>query len=209
MHCHWISFSSRGGSSVGPSYSAIGQFSVWRQGPIRFRGVNGPIPELTTDRLVLEPLRIEHAVEMVDVLGDDELYEFIGGFPPNLEQLTERYEFQVARNHAENEEWFNWILRLGRHGAALGFVQATLNGSNADVAWVVGVKWQGRGFAVEAGSRVITWFGDQGVNSFIAHIHPEHRVSQGVAHSLRFDNSGEVDEDGEEIWQLEITAGES
>lgn len=168
--------------------------------------MNDAIPELITDRLVLEPLRIGHAVEMVGVLSDAALYEFIGGSPPTLEQLSERYEFQVAGNDVENEEWFNWIIRLGRNGPVVGFVQATVIGLDADVAWVVGLKWQGQGIAVEASSRMITWFGDQGMSSFTAHIHPDHRASQGVAHSLDFDNSREVDEDGEEIWQLHNTA---
>jgi hypothetical protein len=35
-----------------------------------------------TERLTLEPLRPEHADEMVAVLGDPALYEFTGGTPP-------------------------------------------------------------------------------------------------------------------------------
>ncbi len=165
--------------------------------------------ELTTDRLVLEPLRVGHAVEMVPVLGEEDLYRFTGGLPPTLEQLTERYQFQVAGSRAGIEKWFNWVIRVGRDGPAVGFVQATVIGSSADVAWVVGVKWQGNGFAREAGSEMIAWFRDQGMSSFAAHIHPEHKASQGVARSLGFVNSGVVDEDGEEIWQLSVTKGES
>jgi RimJ/RimL family protein N-acetyltransferase len=171
--------------------------------------VTGETLELTTARLVLEPLRIDHAVEMVPVLGEENLYRFTGGLPPTLEQLTERYQFQVAGIRAGIEEWFNWILRLGRDGPVVGFVQATVIGSTADVAWVVGAKWQGKGLAREAGSEMISWFRDQGVSSFTAHIHTEHRASQGVASSLGFVNTGELDDDGEEIWQLFVTVGES
>lgn len=37
---------------------------------------------LETERLILEPLRIEHAEEMVLVLGDRRLYAYTGGEPP-------------------------------------------------------------------------------------------------------------------------------
>ncbi|HEY5889944.1 MAG TPA: GNAT family N-acetyltransferase [Acidimicrobiia bacterium] len=170
--------------------------------------MNDPVRELSTDRLVLEPLTIDHAVEMVDVLGDVELYEFIGGLPPDLGELSERYGAQVAGSRTRDDEWLNWILRLGRSGPAVGFVQATITGSTADVAWVVGVRWQGMGFAVEAASRMIDWLTDRGVNTFTAHIHPDHKASQGVARSLSLENSGEVDEDGEEIWLLPVMHGE-
>ena len=37
---------------------------------------------LTGERVVLEPLAVEHAVEMVDVLSSPSLYVLIGGQPP-------------------------------------------------------------------------------------------------------------------------------
>ncbi len=42
---------------------------------------------LRSDRLVLDPLSIEHADVMVNVLAPRELYRFTGGEPPSAEDL--------------------------------------------------------------------------------------------------------------------------
>lgn len=46
---------------------------------------------LDTTRLHLEPLNVAHAREMSYVLADTSLYQYIGGTPPTLQQLMERY----------------------------------------------------------------------------------------------------------------------
>jgi hypothetical protein len=46
---------------------------------------------IATARLTLEPLAVAHAAEMVDVLTDPALYTFIGGGPPTLDELRERF----------------------------------------------------------------------------------------------------------------------
>lgn len=46
--------------------------------------------------------------------------------------------------------WHNGIVRLRAERAAVGFVQATITGDTADVAWLIGVPWQRRGIAIEA-----------------------------------------------------------
>ena len=40
--------------------------------------------ELSSERLVLEPLRVAHAAEMVAVLDDPQLHTYIGGAPATL-----------------------------------------------------------------------------------------------------------------------------
>ena len=44
-----------------------------------------------TPRLVLSALRVEDAEEMVAVLGDPALHEFIGGQPATVAELRARY----------------------------------------------------------------------------------------------------------------------
>ena len=46
--------------------------------------------------ITLEPLRVDHASEMVEVLGDPALYEFTGGESPTLDELTARYAHQIG-----------------------------------------------------------------------------------------------------------------
>ena len=155
---------------------------------------------LHTDRLVLTPLDSADASEMVEVLSDSELYAFTGGNPPSLEELESRYRSQVAGPPHGGEVWHNWILRLVKSRRAVGFVQATVIGEAADLAWVVGPEWQGRGIAVEAVAEMCEWLGARGIERFTAHIRPEHDVSGGVAAAVGLRPTEETDDEGEVVW---------
>ena len=49
-----------------------------------------------TERLLLTPLCIADADEMVDVLADPRLHQFIGGRPATLQELRARYATLTA-----------------------------------------------------------------------------------------------------------------
>jgi hypothetical protein len=51
---------------------------------------------IVAERLLLVPLRPEDADEMVDVLADPRLHQFIGGHPATLEELRARYATLTA-----------------------------------------------------------------------------------------------------------------
>jgi RimJ/RimL family protein N-acetyltransferase len=143
-------------------------------------------PALRDGRLVLEPLRVDHAGELVDVLSDAGLYAFTGGSPPSRADLERRYERQVAGSGRPDEVWHNWVVRPGVEGPAVGYVQATLRpaGGVAELAWVVGTEWQGRGIARQAARLVLDHLVAQGVRHVVAHVHPENVASQHVAAAL-------------------------
>ena len=155
---------------------------------------------LRTARLVLTPLEPADAFDMVDVLGDPALYAFTGGEPPDLERLRARYDAQVAGSPDPGERWHNWIIRMADTGAAIGFVQATVAGERADVAWLTGTAWQGNGFAVEAAGAMCGWLRGAGVRDVTAHIHPGHRASARVATAIGLVPTDVVDDDGERVW---------
>jgi RimJ/RimL family protein N-acetyltransferase len=161
--------------------------------------------ELRTDRLLLTPLQVSDAAEMVVVLADPELYGFTGDSPPSLGELEHRYRAQVVGPARDNETWHNWILRLIESDASIGFVQATVIGDCAELAWVVGTAWQGKGFAIEAARAISEWLADHGTTQFTAHIHPDHAVSGRVAAAIGLRSTGEVDSDGEVIWAAEVS----
>ncbi|MER7505331.1 GNAT family N-acetyltransferase [Nonomuraea pusilla] len=72
----------------------------------------------------------------------------------------------------------------------------------AEVAWVVGVAWQGRGYASEAAVALAGWLRDRGVGLLQAHVHPDHEASMKVAARAGL-RATEVVEDGERLWQWE------
>jgi RimJ/RimL family protein N-acetyltransferase len=156
--------------------------------------------EITSDRLVLEPLRVEHAVELAAVLGDSRLHEFTGGEPAGVDELTARYERQVAGGSADGtQQWFNWVLRRRDDTRAAGYVQATVVGDTAELAWVVGTPHQGQGFAREATAAMTAWLAAHGVRRLVAHVHPDHAASLAVARGLGLEATGELT-DGEQRW---------
>lgn len=158
-------------------------------------------PALETRRLRLTPLQESDSAEMVSVLADHGLYEFIGGTPPTLDELETRYQALVAGSPAADETWHNWIIRLAKSGEPVGYVQATVAKAGTQIAWLVGVEWQGRGIATEAADAMTKWLGANGTQRLLAHIQPDHAASAKVAAALGLLPTGAIDADGESIWE--------
>lgn len=155
---------------------------------------------IETSRLALTPLRVDDAAAMAGVLGDRHLYGFTGGEPPTVEELENRYRAQIAGPSRAGETWHNWIIRIATSRVAVGFVQATVTGGDADVAWVVGMGWQRRGIAREAAVAMCRWLRDNGVDRITAHIHPDHDASAAVAQACGLWATNVIADDGEVVW---------
>ncbi len=138
---------------------------------------------------------------MVGVLSSDDLYRYTGGSAPSLAELSGRYRSQVQGSGDPAEVWLNWVIRLHPGGRAIGYVQATVTGTLADLAWVIGVEWQGQGHATEAASAMRSWLEAEGVTGFTAHINPHHGASERVAATVGLVPTGTLDEDGEQVWR--------
>ncbi|TDP89371.1 GNAT family N-acetyltransferase [Labedaea rhizosphaerae] len=151
---------------------------------------------IETPRLDLVPLQVEHADEMAQVLADPSLHAFIGGVPATAGQLRSRYERVIAGPSTPGESWLNWVIRLRDEDCLTGYVQATVSGDTAEIAWVVGTAWQGRGIAGEAASALVEWLP---VRTVVAHIHPEHKASAAVAAAAGLAPT-DVWQDGELRW---------
>jgi RimJ/RimL family protein N-acetyltransferase len=160
---------------------------------------------IVTERLDLMPLRVEDAEEMAGVLGDQRLHEFMGGEPDTITGLRERYARLVAGSPDPDEVWLNWIVRRRSDAQAMGTVQATLTRrdgeSTVNVAWVIGVDWQDQGFASEAARALVGWLREQGADNVVAHIHPDHQASAGVALRAGLRPTDEQ-ADGERVWRV-------
>ncbi|MEH0578522.1 MULTISPECIES: GNAT family N-acetyltransferase [Streptomyces] len=157
---------------------------------------------ISTARLDLLPLRVDHAAEMATVLADPALHTFIGGAPSTPEALHIRYGRLVAGSPDPAVSWCNWVLRLRDADRLTGTVQATVTdrGRTAEIAWVTGTPWQGRGLASEAARGLVGWLREQGVHTVIAHIHPDHHASAAVAAAAGLSPTGE-EHDGEIRWR--------
>jgi RimJ/RimL family protein N-acetyltransferase len=77
-------------------------------------------------------------------------------------------------------------------------------GRSAEIAWAVGVPWQGQGIASEAAHAVVAWLEAHGVHTITAHINPDHHASVGVAARAGLHPTGEMREQrgiGEQLWR--------
>lgn len=163
----------------------------------------GSTPTLRTERLILSPLRPEDADELAGVLNDPALHTFTGGAPLPAAELRRRFERLVLGHSMDGREaWHNWVLREGRGGAAVGTAQATVIAADgaAFVAWIVGVPWQGRGYASEAATALVGWLRSLGIEVIEAHVHPEHAASATVAARAGLSATDEL-VDGERVWR--------
>jgi RimJ/RimL family protein N-acetyltransferase len=159
-----------------------------------------------TPRLRLVPLRPDDADEMASVLGDDRLHEFIGGHPLTAAELRDRYT-RLAAGAPD----------LGETGSTGSCAAAKTSRRSAPsrrpsppgtagarrtshVAWVIGVDFQGRGFASEAAEALVEWLWGEGMDDVVAHIHPDHRASALVAARAGLEATDE-EFDGETVWR--------
>jgi len=166
---------------------------------------------LRSGRLVLEPLRPEHAGDLFPVLDDPRLHTFTGGAPDTREELRARVARQAAGVSPDGRRgWLNWVLRRREGGDVVGTVQATLTrvadgpaespgALQAELAWVVGSEHQGHGYATEAAEAVVCWLAGCGVVRRCAHVHPDHVASAAVARRLGLRPSDRF-VDGERLW---------
>ena len=166
----------------------------------------GPDDDLVivTSRLVLRPIRVDDAAEMVVVLADPGLHEFTGGQPATPDELHSRYADWVVGSGSPDELWLNWIVRRRSDEIAVGTLQATVEHPDAAaaafVAWTIGVPWQRQGYATEAAVALVDWLVDRGIESIVAHVHPEHAASSAVAARAGLQRTSDS-LDGEVVWR--------
>lgn len=170
------------------------------------------VSPIVTERLLLSPMLVVDAEEMVEVLADPALHRFTGGEPATLDELGDRYRSLVRGSPRDTERWFNWIVRRRSDRAAIGTVQATVMNPEqkpaAFVAWTIGVVWQRQGYATEATVALLQWLAGHGVEEVVAHIHPDHVASAGVATRAGLRPTADV-VDGEVVWRLPTPQGQS
>ena len=169
----------------------------------------GVTPHLRTRRLDLAPLVVDDAREMVLVLADPDLYAFTGGEPPTRRR-------SAAGTRASSPGRPTPRARRGTTGSCGSRTVARSSGrcrrrsarqaGEAEIAWVTGVPWQGRGYATEAAAALVEWLAETGTRSVVALIHPGHPASAAVARHLGLLPTDEL-VDGERVWRRPLGDG--
>lgn len=171
-----------------------------------------PTPALATRRLALEPLAAAHAAECYADFADPALYALMDGRPPaSVEALAAEFARLARGSGRPGEGWHNWIARALDGGAPVGWHQATVAGTRADIAWVSFPAARRRGYAREGAQALLAWFASIGVTDVVAQADLRNAGSEATARALGFapdpapiasDLRGEATVD--RVWRLRL-----
>lgn len=123
---------------------------------------------------------------MFEVLRDPLIYPYLDfPPPPSLEHVQRVYaQLEHRRSPDGREIWLNWIVI---RDAPIGFVQATIRGEDADVAYVLGSAHWGHGYAFEAMTAMLEHLAaSYGVRRFFATVEEENERSIRLLERLGF-----------------------
>jgi RimJ/RimL family protein N-acetyltransferase len=153
------------------------------------------IPTLETERLTLRALREDDVPAMFDLLQDPDVVRYVGDRHVPTLQETWRY---VAG-------WLgHWVLRgygqwaieergSGRLVGRAGIINPA-DWPGAEVGYLLGREWWGRGYATEAARAAMDWgFERVGFDELLSLIDPANHASIAVATRLGEALRGEVE----------------
>jgi len=142
----------------------------------------------TTERLTLSTLADEDAPELFEALDDPEVGRYIGGPDvTTVEALRDRIAFITAGPGPgrDDERWLNVAVRA--EGRVIGRLEATLHEGWAEVAWVFGPAWWGRGYATEGAAWLLAHLrDDDGITEAWATVDPANGRSVRLIGRLGF-----------------------
>jgi len=135
---------------------------------------------LTGERIILVPQGEEHAGEMFDVLNDSSLHQFTGGTPPeSVHALRKRFARLATRMSPDQSEmWLNWVIITDETRHYIGYVQATVSEMVADIAWVIGRAYQGKGYGTEAAGLMMAALQAAGIKKLMANLEQIHSLEK-------------------------------
>jgi RimJ/RimL family protein N-acetyltransferase len=156
---------------------------------------------IDTDRLSLQPIRPADTEDLFEILRDPAVGAAMREPPPEdvIEVGTRIGSWNATPGADHDERWLNWIARAP-DGRPVAHLAATIQGSLAWLAQIVGVDHQRRGYATEAALAIIDHLAANGIGSFAATIREGHAASEGVARNLGMLVTDEVI-DGERVWR--------
>jgi [ribosomal protein S5]-alanine N-acetyltransferase len=151
---------------------------------------------LLTERTNIEPLEVEHAGKLYNLLLDENLYRFIPIDPPvSLGALAARYNRLRQRISPDGQErWLNWAIRINATADYVGTIEATVMPDNtAKLAYMIFPQFWLQGYAKERCQRVINHlFKEYSVVKILSEIDTRNIASIRLVESLGFTKFAEI-----------------
>ncbi|HEY3188948.1 MAG TPA: GNAT family N-acetyltransferase [Solirubrobacteraceae bacterium] len=150
--------------------------------------------------VVLAPLRGSDAGELAGLLDDALVRDALA--VDDVDGLRRRFVAWESRRSPDGEEaWLNWVVRHRADRRALGWVQATVRGTAASVAYALLPAERGAGAASDAIRALTAWLrATLDIGEVTASIAQENAASARVAHAAGFAPTARRREAGEVVW---------
>ena len=137
--------------------------------PTKARELNA---QLSTPRLVLEPIVARHAGALFELMQDEAIYQWISASPPKSIEVLEQWwaEGESRLNPAGDEAWLNWAVRRTSDGSYVGKLDACVDTTNVatNVGYLFFPKHWGQGYASESVAAMVEHLVAQGIHKLIA-----------------------------------------
>jgi RimJ/RimL family protein N-acetyltransferase len=158
------------------------------------------LEDIASERSVLVALRSADAEDLAGLLEEPHLREWLRA--DDVVELRARFAAWESRRSPDGGElWLNWVVRERADGRALGWVQATVLGDTASIAYALLPAERGIGIASDAVRALIRWLHDRlGVTTVSAEIDDANAASARVAVAAGFERT--IRRSGDEVvWQ--------
>jgi RimJ/RimL family protein N-acetyltransferase len=163
-----------------------------------------------TKRLVLSRISHDDRDELVAMLLNPALYDYIGGVPVSAAEARVRVERWLRGSPDPDVLWVNYVARWQDTGRLVGLAQATvvraarLGFGECELAYLVDPPEQRLGIASEMMNGFCAELHETlSPAYFTAHIYPGHAASEGVARAIGLAPTSER-VDGELVWRATV-----
>lgn len=154
--------------------------------------INGAV-FLTTERLTLVDLTIDHIDDLCDLDSDPEVMHYITNGEPRPRSHNEEAVPRVIKYMAENPGLGLWPTYLTETGEFMGWyiLKHLLDTGEVEVGFRIKKKFWGMGFSTEAGNALIKHgFETVGLERIVAIVRPDNLPSQSVIKKIGLKEEG-------------------
>jgi RimJ/RimL family protein N-acetyltransferase len=162
------------------------------------------LENIDAERTVLVALRASDADELAGLLDEADLREWLRAY--DVGELRDRFAGWETRRSPDGDElWLNWIVRERGDQRAVGWVQATVRGTTASIAYALLPAERGAGAASDAVRALVRWLRDRlAVTVVTAEIDESNSASARVAVAAGFERT--IHRAGDEVvWEHRTT----
>ena len=145
------------------------------------------MPTLTTERLVLRPMRTADAYDMYEYACLEEVTEFLLWSPHPSVSYTRDYLAYIESRYATCD-FFDWAVTLkdsGKMIGTVGFTKIDTSNNSAEIGYVLNPQYHGQGIALEASRKIVEFgFDTVGLHRIEAKFMKGNRASLRVMEKL-------------------------